>query len=366
MILDQCPFPIVLAPLAGGPSTPELAAAVSEAGGLGFLAAGYLTAEALRDRLVATRRLTARPFGLNLFVPSAPGDTQAIARYAATLADEAARAGVGLGEPRHDDDDWEAKLGMLAADPVPVVSFTFGLPGRDVVAALHRTGTEVWITVNSPAQAAAALDRGADVLVLQGIEAGGHQGGLADPSPGLGLLALLQLVHALTDAPLVASGGIATGAAVAAVLAAGAQAAALGTAFLTCPEAGTAAVHRQALHGTGATALTRAFSGRTARGIVNRFMTQHPGAPPAYPEIHNVTTPLRQAARAAGNPEIVNLWAGQAYPLATGLPAAQLVRQLAGQARDAAAALTSRLHRRWDCLPGVSPSTRWAAAKRPG
>jgi nitronate monooxygenase len=343
VILDRCPLPIVLAPLAGGPSTPELTAAVSQAGGFGFLAAGYLTAEALRDRLAATRRLTDRPFGVNLFVPSAAGDPGAISRYAANLADEAARAGVELGQPRHDDDHWAAKLGLLLDDPVPVVSFTFGLPDLDVVAALHRAGSEVWITVNAPAQAAMALDLGADVLVLQGTEAGGHQGGLADPSPGFGLLALLQLVRADTDAPLVASGGIATGAAVAAVLAAGARAAALGTAFLSCPEAGTAPVHRQALHGTGTTALTRAFSGRTARGIVNRFMTEHPDAPAAYPEIHHLTSPLRQVARAAGNPDMVNLWAGQAFPLTTGLPAAELVRQLADQARHAANTLSRLL-----------------------
>jgi nitronate monooxygenase len=315
---------------------------------LGYLAGGYLTADALRDRLAATRRLTTRPFGVNLFVPSAPADPTAVARYAANLADEAATAGVELGEPRHDDDDWEAKLAILLDSAVPVVSFTFGLPGPDTVAALHRAGSEVWITVNSPAQADTALRLGADVLVLQGIEAGGHQGGLADPPPGLGLLALLQLVHARTDAPLVAAGGIATGAAVAAVLAAGARAAALGTAFLTCPEAATAAVHRQALHDTGTTTLTRAFSGRTARGITNRFMTQHPDAPVAYPEIHHLTTPLRQAARAAGHPDMVNLWAGQAFPLVTSLPAAELVRQLAGQARDAATALTRHLHGRPD------------------
>jgi nitronate monooxygenase len=340
VILDACPIPVVLAPLAGGPSTPELTAAVSQAGGLGFLAAGYVTADALRDLLAATRQLTARPFGVNLFVPSPAADPRAVTAYAATLTGVAARAGTRLGEPRHDDDQWEAKLGMLLEHPVPVVSFTFGLPGHDVVAALHRAGSEVWITVNAPGQAAMALDVGADVLVLQGVEAGGHQGGLADPAPGLGVLALLQLMRARTGAPVVASGGIATGAAVAAVLAAGARAAALGTAFLACPEAGTSAVHRQALQGTGATALTRAFTGRTARGIVNRFMTEHPGAPAAYPEVHYLTYPLRQAARAAGDPDLVNLWAGQAFPLTTGVPAADLVRHLADDARHAAATLT--------------------------
>jgi nitronate monooxygenase len=231
----------------------------------------------------------------------------------------------------------------LLDDPVPVVSFTFGLPDPEAVAALHRVGSEVWITVNSPDQAGLALDQGADVLVLQGAEAGGHHGGLADPSPGLGLLALLQLTRAATEAPLVASGGIATGAAVAAVLALGARAAALGTAFLACPEAGTAAVHRQALHRAGTTALTRSFTGRTARGIINRFITEHPEAPAAYPEIHHLTAPLRQAARAAGNPDMVNLWAGQAFPLTTSVPAGELAHQLVDQARHAAIAATRYL-----------------------
>ena len=155
----------------------------------------------------------------------------------------------------------------LAGDPVAVVSFTFGCPAAEVLHRLKDAGSEVWVTVTSPAEARLAEAAGADALVVQGAEAGGHRGGFTDSDDAVALLPLLQLVAAATELPLVATGGIATGAAVAAVLAAGARAAQLGSAFLRCPEAGTYAVHRDALRGSSPTALTRAFTGRAARGI---------------------------------------------------------------------------------------------------
>ena len=343
MILDGR-VPLVLAPLAGGPSTPELAAAVSDAGGLGFLAAGYLTAEALAERIAAVRARTAEPFGVNVFVPQPPGSPTAVAAYAARLRAEARAAGVELGRPHPDDDDWAAKLDLLAEARVPVVSFTFGLPGAAVVERLHGAGSEVWVTVSSAGEARDAARIGVDALVVQGAEAGGHRGGTGDdPEGAVGLLALLQLVRAAVQVPLVATGGIMTGAAVAAVLALGARAAALGTAFLASPEAGTSPVHRAALSGTAPTALTRAFTGRTARGIRNRFLLEHSAAAPrAYPEVHHLTAPLRAAGRAAGNGDLVNLWAGQAYPLLRALPAGELVAVLDAELRDAARVLAER------------------------
>lgn len=341
VILDSRPVPIVLAPLAGGPSTPELTAAVSEADALGFLAGGYLTAASLAERLTVTRRLTAEPFGVNVFMPGEPARQEEVARYAASLADTARDAGGELGDPVFEDDDWAAKLTLLLDEPVPVVSFTFGCPSAETVARLRGVGSEVWVTVGSPQEAAEAAAAGADALVAQGSEAGGHRGGFRDDA-GLGLLSLLQLLTAHTDLPLVATGGIATGAAVAAVLAAGAKAAALGTAFLCCPEAGTAQVHRQALHQPGTTALTRAFTGRTARGIRNRFLDRHTtDAPAAYPEVHHLTAPLRQLGRARGEADLVNLWAGQTYPLARDVPAAELVRRIDAETRTALLAALS-------------------------
>ncbi len=337
----------MLAPLAGGPTTPQLAAAVSEAGGLGFLAAGYLTADALRDRIAQARGLTRAPLGVNVFVPGSPADPQIVAAYAATIEADARAAGGTLGPPRFEDDDWAAKLALLTADPVPVTSFTFGCPEPAEITALQAAGTEVWVTVASPADAVTAASAGADVLVVQGGEAGGHRGTFrddpaADPG-GFGLLALLQIVTARTGLPLVAAGGISTGAGIAAVLAAGASAAQLGTAFLRCPEAGTADVHRAAIAGTAETAMTRAFTGRLARGIRNAFLDAHSqDAPVAYPEVHHLTAPLRAAGRSAGNPGVVNLWAGQAHELTGDVPAAELVAQLAYEAQEALRATADR------------------------
>lgn len=341
-------LPIVQAPLAGGPSTPALAAAVSGAGGLGFLAAGYKTAEAVAADVAAVRAATGAPFGINLFVPSGtPADLDAVARYSATLADEAARQGAPLGEARRDDDDdWDAKLALLGEVRPAVASFTFGCPPPTLIAELHAEGVAAWVTVTTPAEAHAAAEAGADALVVQGAEAGGHRGGFDDAGAGgtgIGLLALLQLVRAETGLPLVASGGIMTGAGIAAALAAGAAAAQLGSALMLTPEAGTSAPHREALAHAGETALTRAFSGRTARGIVNRFLREHDAdAPRAYPEVHHLTAPLRAAARRRGDAEAVNLWAGEAHALAQARPAGALVAQLAADARAALRAAAER------------------------
>jgi nitronate monooxygenase len=335
-VLDTLRIPIVQAPLAGGPSTPALTAAVVEAGALGFLAAGYKTAGAVRDDIAATRALTSAPFGVNIFVPGSAADPAAYAAYVASLRDEAARHHVALGEPRFEDDAWDAKLALLEADPVAVVSFTFGCPPAGVVARLKAAGSAVWVTVTDADEARLAADAGADALVVQGVEAGGHRGSFADGEGAgdYGVLALLQVVAARTDLPLVASGGIASGAAVAAVLCAGARAAQIGTAFMRCPEAATAPVHRDALATTTPTRLTRAFSGRTARGIVNRFLREHSAdAPMAYPEVHHATSPLRAAGRKAGDADVINLWAGQAHELARELPAGELVVALAAEAR---------------------------------
>ncbi len=324
--------------MGGGPSTPALAAAVSEAGGLGFLAAGYRAADAVRGEIGELRGLTERPFGINLFAPGpALGDSAALASYASTLASESERYGVELGEPRHDDDGWDEKLALVADERVPVVSVTFGCPSRSEADALHAAGCALWVTVTTAAEALTAQEAGADALVVQGVEAGGHRGSFDERAPGdLGLLALLQLVRAVTDLPLVATGGIATGHGVAAVLAAGASAAQLGTAFMLAPEAATSPAHREALRERGPTALTRAFTGRTARGIENRFMREHePDAPHGYPEVHHLTAPVRAAARETADADGFHLWAGQAHPLAADVPAGELVRRLAEEARDA-------------------------------
>ncbi len=338
--LSELEHPIVQAPLGGGPSTPALAAAVCEAGGLGFLAAGYRAPDAVRAEIAELRALTSRPFGLNLFVPGAPSrNPGGLRRYAEALTGEASRYGVELGEPRYDDDAWKAKLELTRAERVPVVSFTFGCPDRAVIDSLREAGCEVWVTVTSADEARDAAEAGADALVVQGVEAGGHRGShMPTAEADVGLIALLQLVREVSELPMIATGGIANGRGVAAVLAGGAAAAQLGTAFMLTPEAATSPAHREALGRRAPTALTRAFTGRTARGIENRFMREHEGeAPVAYPEVNNLTAPVRGAARERGDAEGFHLWAGQAYPLTAELPAGELVRLLADQAREALA-----------------------------
>jgi nitronate monooxygenase len=328
-VLDRRPLPLVLAPLAGGPSTPELAAAVTNAGGLGTLAFGYLSLADAASRLAALRGLTDGPFGVNLFVPGTP--------YAVAADLEAFRARLARdpsvptdpGEARYDDDAFSAKVELLVAEPVAVVSFTFGLPPASAVAALQGVGSEVWVTVTSAADAVAAASLGADVLVVQGLEAGGHRGGLTDDLAGqLPLHDLVPAVRAVSSLPVVATGGIMDAASASAALALGASGVALGTAFLDCPEAGTTPAHRAALRSARPTALTRAFTGRTARGIENRFMGAYADAPAAYPEVHFLTAPIRAAARAAGDGELVNLWAGTGYGSAHAEPAADVVRRV--------------------------------------
>ena len=345
-MFDELTFPVVAAPMAGGPTTPELVAAVSEAGAFGFLAAGMLTPAALAAQIDRTAELTARPFGVNLFVPQ-PDTGADLTAYRERLLAVAREYDVELGEAKWDDDAYPAKLDVVLEKRVPVVSFTFGPPSPSDVVRLHEAGSKVLVTVTTPEAAVRAADLGADALVLQGFEAGGHRSLFTDDAdqPGggaeYGALALLRLVAARVDVPLIAAGGLVHGGDVAAVLAAGAAAAQLGTVFLRADEAGTSDAHRKALVvADRETAFTRAFSGRPARGLVNRFMDElSDGAPAAYPQINRMAGPVRKASAAAGDPEAISLWAGQTYALAYDASAAVIVERLKAEAREAAARL---------------------------
>lgn len=342
--------PIVVAPMAGGASTPDLVAAASAAGAFGFLAGALITPDALRAQLERTRELTTKPFGVNLFVPREPSDVD-VSRYAERIRPEAQRLGAELGEPRWDDDHYSAKLDLVVAAEIPVVSFTFALPAPADVDRVHAYGGSVVVTVSTPDEARQAAERGADALCVQGFDAGGHRGALTDdgtdPAGGelYGVLAALRLVSAAVNLPLIAAGGLAHGADVAAVLAAGAVAAQLGTVFLRADESGIAPTYRDALAARERpTAVTRAFTGRPARGLLNRFMTEYSShAPVAYPDVHNLTRPLRAAAGKARDPEALSLWAGQTYALADQRPAAEIVESLLSQAREAIDAARRRL-----------------------
>ncbi|MDO0927779.1 nitronate monooxygenase [Streptomyces sp. TG1A-8] len=347
-LTDLLPHPIVQAPMAGGVSVPQLAAAVCEAGGLGFLAAGYKTADGMYREIKQLRGLTGRPFGVNVFVPQRDhAESGAVEVYAHQLAGEAAWYETELGDPDSGrDDGYDAKLAVLLDDPVPVVSFHFGVPDPDVLDALRRAGTLTLVTATTAEEARAVERAGADAVIAQGVEAGGHQGTHRDTPEndraGIGLLSLIAQVREAVALPVVAAGGIMRGGQVAAALAAGACAAQLGTAFLATPESGAAALYKQALTNPlfTRTEPTRAFTGRPARALVNRFLREHgPYAPAAYPEVHHLTAPLRQAAARAGDAQGMALWAGQGHRMARELPAGRLVEVLAAELAEAAAAL---------------------------
>jgi len=332
-----CALPVLAAPMAGGPGTPALVTAAAAAGSMGFLAAGYKTPDAVAAEL-AELQAAGVAFGINLFAPNpVPVDPAAFHRYATAISPEGRRYGLDLGSaaPAEDDDHWADKIDVLLADPVPVASFTFGLPDRAVIAALRRADTLVAQTVTSPAEAQQAADAGADLLVAQAAAAGGHWGTLTpwQPPPRLPAADLVASVRRAVPLPCLAAGGLATAGDVAAVLRAGAAGAVVGTVLLRAAEAGTTAVHRAALADPArtATVLTRAFTGRPARGLRNRFIDRYDAlAPSGYPALHHLNSPLRKAAAAAGDPELVHLWAGTGWRQATDQPAGQILARLAG------------------------------------
>ncbi len=324
--------------MAGGPSTPELAIAVCEAGALGFLAAGYKRADAVSDEIQAVRESTNAPFGVNLFVPApAPADPDRLRDYLRRLGPEAERQGAELGEPRFDDDDWAAKLEVLYEEPAGGGVVHVRLPGRICGEPPPRGGGRRMGHGHERARGAGGA-RGRRGRARRA----GHRGRWAPRRVRRGRLGrgrdraarVAPDVAGATSLPLIATGGIADGAALAAVLCAGASAGQIGTALMLAPEAGTADAQRKALAERRPTRVTRAFTGRAARGIVNRFMTEHSDAAPvAYPEIHHVTSPLRAAARRAGDADAFNLWAGQAHELVQARPAGEIVREMAAEAR---------------------------------
>jgi len=331
-------LPVVVAPMAGGPTTPELVVAAARAGALGSLACGYLSPEQVRDAVRAVRAETDRPFAANLFLGTAAEPTgDELTRTVALLQPFYDELGLG---PVPVPERWgvpaDEQLAVLLEERVPVVSTTFGLPGEEQRAALDRAGCLLVPTVTSVAEAVAAERAGADAVCAQGAEAGGHRGSFL-PSSGDALVGLVALVPQVRDAvglPLVAAGGIADGRAVAAALALGADGVQLGTALLRSPEAGTSALHRAALAAAtdDATVVTRAYTGRPARGLVNRFAELVDGGAVApYPVTHALTAPLRRAAARQGRADVLSMWAGQAAALADDAAAADVLRRIVQQ-----------------------------------
>ncbi|MEJ5977506.1 nitronate monooxygenase [Novosphingobium sp. PS1R-30] len=336
-------LPLIQAPMAGT-STPELAAAVSNAGALGSIAVGATDAAGARAMIAQTRALTARPFNVNLFVHATPQpDAAREAAWLAELAPLFARYGaVPPQELRtiyqsFGDDD--AMLRLLVEQAPPVVSFHFGLPDAARIAALKGAGSLLVATATSLAEAALCKAAGIDAVVAQGWEAGGHRGVFDPEAPDdrLGTLALTRLLVARADLPVIAAGGIMDGQGIRAALDLGAVAAQLGTAFVRCPESSADQAYREAMAGKAAeyTVMTSVISGRPARCLANRFTTWGAEAErqvPAYPIAYDAGKALNAAAKTAGEHGFGAQWAGQGAPLSRALPAAELVARLAAEA----------------------------------
>lgn len=344
-------LPIIQAPMAGT-STPELAAAVSNAGALGSISIASVDAIEGRRQIQALKALTTRPFNVNLFchAPTPPDparDRVWIDGLRPLFAQFDAAPPETLTEIYQSFLTDEAKLAVLLDEKPAVVSFHFGLPQADKIAALKSVGCRLIASATTPQEGRLAQAAGIDMVVAQGFEAGGHRG-VFDPSddPRFATLPLTRLLTRELDIPVIAAGGIMDGAGIAATLALGAAGAQLGTAFVSCPESAANAAYRAALAGPRAerTRVSAAISGRPARGVENAFMQRADEALAAgYPYAYDLGKALNAAASAQDDDGYAPQWAGQAAPLGRALPAAELVEALAQETRAAIADLQQLL-----------------------
>jgi nitronate monooxygenase len=326
--------PIIQAPMAGGPDTPALAAAVIDAGGLGSLGCAYLS-DAQIDAVVSDlRQRTRGSFALNLFVRAdEPSDESAAARVAPILDRFRRELGLGAPKPAKAAPSYPAQLAAVIRAKPRVWSFTFGAPTAEEVATVRATGILVVGTATTLDEAEALESLGVDAICAQGSEAGGHRGTFLGRYEDalVGTMALTRAIVGRVRLPVIAAGGVMDGAGIRAALSLGATAVQLGTAFLLCPEAGTHVSHRAALTSPMArrTVVTRGFSGRAARGLRNALSDAFETIAAApFPQQQALTAELRAAAAAQGATHLMQLWAGQGAPMLRELPAAELVRVL--------------------------------------
>lgn len=333
-------YPIIQAPLAGGGDTPALVAAVCEAGGIGFIGAAYLTPAQITEAGREVRERTKRPFGINLFAPArAPALPKNAAAALERVAPYYRELGVaGPAMPVAPADAFDGQLAAALESGASAFSFHLGILPPEAIAAIKRRGLFLAGSATTVEEALALERAGVDAVIAQGAEAGGHRGTfLGEFETGLvGIMSLVPQVRDAVRVPVIASGGIMDGRGIAAALALGAEAVQMGTAFLTCDESGIPAAYKEAILGAREheTRVTRAFSGRPARGIVNRFMTEvERGASDdailPFPLQNALTRPLRAAAAQQGKAEYLSLWAGQGVRMARRQPARALVERLA-------------------------------------
>jgi len=330
-------LPLIQAPMAGGPSSQELVAASSAAGALGSFGFAYTQPDDMRKQAEFVRSKTDRPFGINLFASPQPGAIDASAQRGALEAVSRYYKELGLPAPEPVRapyaPDLEAQLAAIEAIKPRVFTTHLGVLPASRIRRFRDLNILVGGSATCIAEARQLEELGCDFVIAQGGEAGGHRGThLRNPAEAMtGTLALTRMVVRATRLPVVAAGGIMDGAGIAAVLALGAQAAQLGTAFIACPESGAPQVHKDELlrRQEDETTITEKFSGKPARGLANRFIKEMERAPQlAFPAQNKVTGALRQASGKAGKPDFVAMWAGQAAPLSRALPAAELIAQL--------------------------------------
>lgn len=341
-------FPVIQAPMAGsGINTPQLAAAVSNAGGLGSVATAYLGISQVEQVIRHVRKLTGKPFAVNLFAPSSreilAGDVESQIRLLAPIYQR-----MGLEEPvlpQHVDEPFQELVELLISLDISIVSFTFGIFPKDVLEQFKAHGTYLMGTATTVAEAQSLESAGVDAVIAQGSESGGHRGSFSSSSPSaVGTMALVPQIVDAIQAPVIASGGIMDGRGIVAALALGASAVQMGTAFLTCAESGAPEVYKQAVleAADDSTELTRAFSGRWARGIRNDFMvqSQQSGSEPiSFPWQNELTRVMRNAAAKRGDKELLSLWAGQGTRLARRMTVAQLMAALEAEIQQTRLAL---------------------------
>jgi nitronate monooxygenase len=333
-------IPIVLAPMAGGATTPELIAAVSNCGGLGSLGAALMTAEAIDAAITQIKNLTDRPFQVNLFSFESPQVDESKLKTMQNILQPFYQQ-YQLDMPTiiaPTISDHKAKLDVVIKHKVPIVSITFGLFEQEVKEKLQSYGAKLMATANSLQDAQSIQSQGYDVVIAQGVEAGGHRAGLGKDER-LPTQELVAKLKAHISTPIIAAGGMMDGKDIVEILQLGADAAQLGTAFLSCPESGIAECYKQKLLEAtkDQTALTKVFTGRYARGINNQFInvvTPHEQDLLEFPLQGHLTSPIRQAATKAENTELMSVWAGQGVARSTGLPAKELMQQLIKETKE--------------------------------
>jgi nitronate monooxygenase len=341
-------YPITQAPMAGGITTSKLVAEVSNAGGLGMIGAGYMTPIQIREQIKEIKQLTKKPFGINLFVPNDFSYTESEVNKANQLLQPIQNQlqihqEHPIDIPTYDQivKTFNEQIKVVIEERIPVCSFTFGIPSEEVIAELRRNDVILIGTATTVEEAIEVEKSGMDMVVVQGSEAGGHRGNFISESHDslIGLMSLIPQVVDYVSIPVIAAGGIMDGRGLTASLCLGAMGVQMGTAFLTCIESGANQKYKEAiLHASeDQIVLTRAFSGKWARGIKNKFITEmekHEDVLPEFPVQNTLTQPIRMASTAQQNADYLSLWSGQSPRLAKTLSVRLLINTILTEAKN--------------------------------